>query len=71
MVDERGDPHLPPTGIADIAGGSYPAVVTILLALIQRAATGRGCHLDIGIAPNLGTLSCGYLATHADAGSRP
>jgi crotonobetainyl-CoA:carnitine CoA-transferase CaiB-like acyl-CoA transferase len=71
VVDERGDPHLPPTVIADIAGGTYPAVVNILLALFRRNATGEGCHLDVGMAPNLGTLAYGYLATHAGGGSWP
>jgi alpha-methylacyl-CoA racemase len=71
VVDAGGDPHLPHTVIADIAGGTYPAVLNILLALHQRATTGRGCHLDIGMTPNLGTLAYGYLATHAGSGSWP
>lgn len=71
VVDERGDPHLPPTVVADIAGGTYPAVVNILLALIRRNATGEGCHLDIGMTPNVSTLAYGYLATHAGGGSWP
>ena len=44
---------LPPALLADIAGGAYPAVINILLALRQRDATGRGCHLDIAMADNL------------------
>jgi alpha-methylacyl-CoA racemase len=71
VVDGRGDPHLPPTVIADIAGGTYPAVVNILLALFRRQATGEGCHLDVGMTPNLSTLAYGYLATHAGSGSWP
>ncbi|MDK3256499.1 CaiB/BaiF CoA transferase family protein [Blastococcus capsensis] len=71
VVDERGDPHLPPTVIADIAGGTYPAVVNILLALFRRQTTGEGCHLDIGMTPNLSTLAYGYLATHAGSGTWP
>ena len=71
VVDEQGDPHLPPTLIADIAGGTYPAVVNILLALIRRNATGAGCHLDIGMTPNLSTLAYGHLATHAGTGAWP
>src|SRR5689334_24165859 len=35
-------PVIPPALIADIAGGSYPAVINILLALRQRDRTGRG-----------------------------
>jgi crotonobetainyl-CoA:carnitine CoA-transferase CaiB-like acyl-CoA transferase len=44
---------LPPALIADIAGGTYPAIVNILLALRQRDATGKGSHLDLSMAENL------------------
>ncbi len=71
VVDADGDPHLPPTVIADIAGGTYPAVVNILLALFRRTTSGEGCHLDIGMVPNVGTLAYGYLATRAGGGSWP
>lgn len=43
------DPVLPPTQIADIGGGSFPAVMNILMALIARDRTGRGTHLDIAM----------------------
>ena len=46
-------PAIPPALIADIAGGAYPAVMNILLALRQRDTTGRGCHLDISMSDNL------------------
>ena len=46
-------PVVPPALIADIAGGSYPAVLNILLALRQRDRTGEGAHLDIAMADNL------------------
>jgi alpha-methylacyl-CoA racemase len=51
-----GDPErpvVPPALIADIAGGAYPAVMNILLALIRRSQTGRGCRLDIAMTDNL------------------
>ena len=48
-----GAPVLPPALIADIAGGTYPAVVNILLALRRRDQTGKGCKLDIAMADNL------------------
>lgn len=44
-----GEAPLPPPLLADIAGGAYPAVINILLALRQRDITGLGCHLDIGM----------------------
>jgi crotonobetainyl-CoA:carnitine CoA-transferase CaiB-like acyl-CoA transferase len=46
-------PVIPPVLIADIAGGAYPAVINILLALRQRDATGQGCRLDIAMTDNL------------------
>lgn len=48
-----GSPVMPPALIADIGGGSYPAVMNILLALIQRERTGRGARLEIAMADNL------------------
>ena len=49
----RGDPQLPPLLAADIAGGAYPAVINILLALAQRERTGRGQHLDVAMADSM------------------
>jgi crotonobetainyl-CoA:carnitine CoA-transferase CaiB-like acyl-CoA transferase len=51
-----GAPVLPPALIADIAGGTYPAVVNILLALYQRERTGVGIALDIAMADNVLTF---------------
>ena len=50
-------PVLPPALIADIAGGSYPAVMNILLALRERERTGRGRYLDVSMSDNLFTLT--------------
>jgi crotonobetainyl-CoA:carnitine CoA-transferase CaiB-like acyl-CoA transferase len=44
---------VPPALLADIAGGAYPAVINILLALEARRQTGVGCHLDIAMADNV------------------
>jgi len=49
----NGPPERPvPLGVqvADVAGGSWPAVAGILAALLGRAATGRGAHVDIAMA---------------------
>jgi len=53
---DDGAPVLPPALIADIAGGAYPAVMNILLALRQRDHTQRGSHLDVSMADNLFTF---------------
>lgn len=42
-------PVVPPALIADIGGGTFPAVINILLALRQRDLTGEGCHLDVAM----------------------
>lgn len=46
--------------VADIGGGTYPAVVNILLALRQREKTGNGAHLDISMAE--GAFAFAYWA---------
>ena len=61
-------PTVPPALIADIAGGSFPAVINILLALRQRDATGEGCHLDIAMADAMFTFAWHALATGAATG---
>ena len=66
-----GAPPLPPALIADIGGGAYPAVINILLALQQRHATGRGCHLDIAMHDNLLTFIYWALAQAWCTGNWP
>ncbi|WP_026757563.1 CaiB/BaiF CoA transferase family protein [Sediminimonas qiaohouensis] len=49
--------------VSDIGGGTYPAVVNILLALIARQESGKGAHLDIAMAE--GAFAFAYWA-HAE-----
>jgi alpha-methylacyl-CoA racemase len=44
---------VPPALVADIAGGAYPAVMNILLALRQREASGEGCFIDVSMAESV------------------
>ncbi len=47
-----GPPEAPaPPGVqlADVAGGSWPAVAGILAALVGRATTGAGAHVDVSM----------------------
>jgi len=60
--DAQGAPVNPPALIADIAGGSYPAVMNILLALRKRDLTGTGSRLDISMTDNLFPLMFWALA---------
>jgi len=64
-------PVLPPALIADIAGGSYPAVMNILLALRERERIGRGRHLDVSMSDNLFTLTYWALGRGFATGEWP
>ncbi|MBV9566770.1 MAG: CoA transferase, partial [Hyphomicrobiales bacterium] len=61
-------PVVPPALVADIGGGSYPAVMNILLALRAREASGAGCHLDITMTENVFTFMPLALAEGFAAG---
>ncbi|PCH66982.1 MAG: CoA transferase [Rhodobacteraceae bacterium] len=50
-------PTMPFGLVADIGGGTYPAVVNILLALRDRDRTGKGAHLDIAMADGVFTFA--------------
>jgi crotonobetainyl-CoA:carnitine CoA-transferase CaiB-like acyl-CoA transferase len=63
-------PILSATQIADIAGGSHHAVMSILAALYARGNTGQGAYLDISMADaalSLNTMfGAGALVSGAD-----
>ncbi len=44
-----GTPLVPGIQVADVAGGSWPAVAGILAALVGRAASGEGAHVDVSM----------------------
>lgn len=50
-------PTMPFGLVADIGGGTYPAVVNILLALRDRDRSGKGVHLDIAMAEGVFTFA--------------
>ena len=62
---------LPPTLVADIGGGTMPAVLNILLALLQRERSGAGCHLDIAMADAMPTFAWYGLAQGQASGTYP
>ncbi len=70
-ADEQGNPQLPPALIGDIAGGTYPALFNILLALRRRDAGGGGCYLDIAMADSLFTTMYWGLGNGFVAGQWP
>lgn len=68
---EDGAPIVPPALIADIGGGTYPAVINILLALRARDASGKGCKLDIAMGDNLFTFLYWAMGNGLAAGEWP
>ena len=66
-----GTPGLPPVLVADIAGGAYPAVINILLALLRRERTGEGAYLDVAMGENLLPLAYWGLGEGFAAGDWP
>lgn len=66
-----GSPGVPPTLAGDIAGGTYPAVINLLLALRRRERTGEGCYIDVAMAENLLTFQFLGLAMGQGAGLWP
>jgi alpha-methylacyl-CoA racemase len=64
-------PVVPPALVADIGGGTMPAVINILLGLRQRDATGEGCHIDIAMTDALFTFEWLALAVGQATGRYP
>ncbi len=65
------DPPPPGTLTADIAGGTFPAVINILLALIGRERTGRGTRIDVAMADAMFTFGFFAQAQGAATGRYP
>lgn len=63
---------IPPCGlIADIGGGTLPAVINVLLALRQAEQTNRGTHLDIAMCDGVFAWQYWALGTVAVDGKAP
>ena len=59
-------PVIPPALVADIGGGTMPAVINILLGLRQRDATGEGVYLDVAMTDAMFTFAWyAYAIGHA------
>jgi crotonobetainyl-CoA:carnitine CoA-transferase CaiB-like acyl-CoA transferase len=61
--DQHGAYCVPVWPIADIGGGTYPAVVNMLMALRWRDQTGRGCHIDVAMCENMFAMMRRMLAS--------
>jgi alpha-methylacyl-CoA racemase len=64
-------PVLPPALVADIAGGTFPAVINILLALRARDQSGEGAFIDIAMTDAMFTFGWYALALGTAAGRFP
>ena len=64
------NPALPPVHAADIGGGTMPALINILLAVLQRQTTGQGSYIDIGMADAMFTFGWLNLAHHWGKGAK-
>jgi alpha-methylacyl-CoA racemase len=64
-------PVVPPILAADIAGGSFPAVINILLALRARDFSGHGYHIDIAMTDAMFTFAWYALAQGVATGKFP
>lgn len=64
-------PVVPPALVADIGGGTLPAVMNILLGLRQRDQTGRGMHIDIAMTDAMFTFATHALAAGYATGQFP
>ena len=64
-------PVVPPMLAADIAGGSFPAVINILLALRARDQSGQGCRVDVAMTDAMFTFTWAALAIGAATGQFP
>ena len=65
-----GTPGLPGVQIADLAGGALWGATAILGALVGRARTGSGAHLDISMTEGALALLAAELGNF-DTGARP
>jgi len=66
-----GAPVLPSMLAADIAGGAYPAMMNILLALRMREMSGEGVFIDVAMADNLHTFNYSALGIGFAEGAWP
>lgn len=66
-----GNPVVPPALIADIGGGTFPAVINILLAVIARHQSGQGTYVDVAMADAMFTFAWMALAAIHGTGRAP
>ncbi|MDY6907764.1 MAG: CaiB/BaiF CoA-transferase family protein [Chloroflexota bacterium] len=71
MGPPGGRPTIPSNLVADYAAGGMNAAIGILAALIARGHTGRGQHVDIGMADGVVSLMAHSLMGYFASGQVP
>ncbi|MBN4077344.1 CoA transferase [Sulfobacillus acidophilus] len=56
ILGHMANPGVPPVPMADLAGGTWPAVTQILAAIIKQQKAGEGCHIDISMTKGAANL---------------
>nr|CDS26742.1 alpha methylacyl coenzyme A racemase [Hymenolepis microstoma] len=63
LSSEKGTSNYPINGLADIAGGSFPAVAGTILALYSREKSGEGKIVDVSITDGMAYLATYFMAS--------
>lgn len=67
----HGEPAMPATQLADLAGGGYQAVIGILTALVGRGQTGEGRMVDVSMTEGAMSLLPIVTATYLNNDKAP
>ncbi|HET6952024.1 MAG TPA: CaiB/BaiF CoA-transferase family protein [Acidimicrobiales bacterium] len=67
----EGRPPLPGATVADIAAGGLHAAAAILAALVGRATSGEGAHLDVAVADGVLWMLSLYIDEYLATGEEP
>lgn len=68
LRDSNGDPVIPGSQLADVAGGSMAALNATTTALLHRERTGEGQHVDVSMAHSVSTLQSLRIAEEVATG---
>jgi crotonobetainyl-CoA:carnitine CoA-transferase CaiB-like acyl-CoA transferase len=69
--DQQGRPVMPPTQLADLAGGGLMAVIGILTALVGRSQTGQGRLVDVSMTEGAMSLLPLAISSYLTTGQAP
>jgi crotonobetainyl-CoA:carnitine CoA-transferase CaiB-like acyl-CoA transferase len=68
---QRGEPAMPPTQLGDLAGGSFMAVIGIMMALFGRTQTGEGRMVDVSMTEGVMSLLPLTATAYLNTGQAP